>query len=142
MFDKYFTILHVIIFLARLYGNQVAPSQPSIRLALITDAQSSANWTGVFQGALKLHNKLPHLQHDEVKFEFVSFSKTDLRSLGDILAMLCRELLPRQVRAVFLSTESSIVYEFTQFIGISPMLILGTMRDPAFENKVSCLGKQ
>lgn len=140
MFYNYFTILHVIVCLTGCLALP-PPQRRSIRLALITDAHSSSNWTGVFQRALKLHDKLPYLRH-EVKFEFVSVSKRDLQSFGDILDMLCKELLPRQVHAVFLSTESPVAYEFTKFIGVVPVLILGTKRDPAFENQVSYPEKQ
>jgi len=137
MFYKYFTILHVIIFLT-----QFSDVQPlsRIRLALITDTHSSTNWTGVFQRALELHGKRQHLQH-EVKFEFLTVSKTDLQSFGDILDLLCHELLPQQVHAVFLPSEDSVPNQFIQFIGLIPVLILGTKRDPAFENQVRSLTK-
>lgn len=139
MFYRYFTILYVIIvFLTQCLA---VPLQPTVRLAFITDVHSSSNWTGVFQRALTLDDKLSYLRH-EVKFEFFSVSKRDLQSFVDILDVLCQELLPRQVHAVFLSAESSVAYEFTKFIGLVPVLILGTKRDPAFENQVSCSEKQ
>lgn len=117
------------------------PPLPRIRLALITDAHSSTNWTGVFQRALQLHDKLQHLEH-EVKFEFLTVSKKDLQSFGDILDMLCHELLPRQVHAVFLPSENSVPVEFIQLIGIVPVVVLGTNRASALENQVRSLKKR
>lgn len=138
MFYKYFTILHLIICLTRCSD---MPPLPRIRLALITDAHSSTNWTGVFQRALQLHDKLQHLEH-EVKFEFLTVSKNDLQSFGDILDMLCHELLPRQVHAVFLPSENSVPVEFIQLIGIVPVVVLGTNRASALENQVRSLKKR
>lgn len=136
MLDKYYaTILHIIAYLTRCLP---VPSQPSIRLALITDTHSSSNWTGVFQRALQLDNNLTYLRQ-EVRFEFYTVSERNLQSFGDMLDMLCEDLLPRQVHAVFLSTES---YELTKFMGLIPILILGTKRDIAFENQVSYPEKQ
>ena len=132
MFNRYFTILHVIICLTRC--SDVQPLS-RIRLALITDTQSSINWTGVFQRALELHEKRQHLQH-EVKFEFLTVSENDLQSFGDILDMLCHELLPQKVHAVFLPSENSVPNEFIQFIGLIPMVILGTKRNTAFQSQV------
>ena len=131
MFYKY-AILHVIICLTRC--SDVQPLS-RIRLAIIRDTHSSTNWTGVFQRALELRDTRQHLQH-EVKFELLTVCKTDLKSIGDILDMLCHELLLRQVHAVFLPSENSVPNEFIQFIGLIPVLILGTKGDTAFENQV------
>lgn len=135
MFYKFFSILFVIICLTR--RSDVQPLS-RIRLALITDAHSRTNWTGVFQRALELYDNHRHLQH-EVKFEFLTVFKRDFHSFSNILDMLCHELLPRQVHAVFLPSEISVPIEFIQFIGLIPLLILGTKRDPAFENQVRSL---
>ena len=137
MFYKYFAILHVIICLTRCSD---VPSLSRIRLALITDTHSSTNWTGTFERALELLDKRQHLQH-EVKFEFLTVSKKELWSFGDLLDMVCHELLPRQVHAVFLPYENSFPKDFIQFIGIIPVVILGTTRDSAFENQVRSLMK-
>lgn len=135
MFYKFFSILFVIICLTR--RSDVQPLS-RIRLALITDAHSRTKWTGVFQRALELYDNHRHLQH-EVKFEFLTVFKRDFHSFRNILDMLCHELLPRQVHAVFLPSEISVPIEFIQFIGLIPLLILGTKRDPAFENQVRSL---
>lgn len=129
MFFKFFALLYVIICLTEC--SDVQPMSV-IRLALITDAHSSTNWTGVFQRALELRDTSQHLQH-EVKFEILTVSKTNLQSFEDILDMLCHEVLPRQVHAIFLPSEISVPNEFIQFIGLIPLLILGTNRDPTFE---------
>ena len=135
LYRYYVIILHVIAYLTQCLA---VPSQPSIRLALITDTHSSSNWTGVFHRALKLDNNLTYTRQ-EVRFEFYTVSERNFQSFGDMLDMLCEELFPRQVHAVFLSTES---YEFTKFMGLIPILILGTKRDIAFENQVSYPEKQ
>lgn len=137
MFYKFFAILHVIICLTECSDVQALLI---VRLALITDAHSSTNWTGVFQKGLELRDTRQHLLH-EVKFEIVTVSKTNLQSFGDILDMLCREVLPRQVHAVFLPSEISVPNEFIQFIGLIPLLILGTERHPTFETRVGSLTK-
>ena len=136
MFYKFFALLYVIICLT-----ECSDVQPLsiIRLAIITDAQSSTNWTGVFQRALELRDTSQHLQH--VKFEILTVSKTNLQSFGDILDMLCHEVLPRQVHSVFLPSEILVPNEFIQFIGLFPLLILGTNRDPTFETQVGSLTK-
>ena len=136
MFYKYSTILHVTVYvILPLHASISVQQHPSILLGFITDARSNTNWIKIFHDALKLHDKLSH----DVKFEFLPVYKTDLRSFEDILDTLCQELLPRQAHTVLLSTESSAAYEFTKFMAVVPLLILGTHRDPAFENQVSCM---
>ena len=137
MFYKYLAIFHVIICLT-----ECSDVQPLsiIRLALITDAHSSKNWTGVFQRALEVLDTHQHLLH-EVKFEILTVSKTNLQSFGGILDMLCHEVLPQQVHAVFLPSEISVPNEFIQFVGLIPVLLLGTKRDPTFEPQVGSLTK-
>ena len=132
MFNKYFIILHVIICLTLCSD---AKPLSRIRLALITDTQATTNWTKVFQRALELHEKNQHLQQ-EAKFELLTVSGNDLQSFGDILDVLCHEFLPLQVHAVFLPSENSVPNEFIQFIGLIPMVILGTKRGTAFQNQV------
>ena len=132
MLSKHFITLQLITCFARCL---VPTSLPSIRLALIADTHSSTNWTKVFQKALELHNNTPHLQQ-RVIFDLISFYK-NVRSFGDILDILCDDLLSQRFHAVFLSTESSAAYEFTQFVGLLPVFVLGTNRDAVLKTQVS-----
>lgn len=135
MFHKYLTILLVTAYglVVSLYAGISAQQHPTIQLGFVADASSNTNWTEIFHDALILHDKLPQ----KVKFEFVVASKTDVNSFGDILDTLCHDLLPRKVQAIFLATKDSMAYEFTKLLAGFPHLILGTNRDPVFENQVS-----
>lgn len=142
MLYKYLTTFHIAWLARCLYASSVATPQPTLHLALITDTQeySGTNWTKLFQEALKLHEKSPHLRQ-KVNFKLVPVSKQDVRSFGDILDILCHGLLSHRIHAVFLSTDNSMAYEFTQFIGLLPVLVLGTNRDPAFKRQVSTVNE-
>ena len=134
MFCKHFLILQLFTCLARCL---VSTSLPSVRLALIADTHSRTNWTKVFQKALELRDNIPHLQQ-RVNFELISFAK-NVRSIGDILDILCEDVLSQRIHAIFLSKESSVAYEFAQFVGLLPVFVLGTnLKDSVLKNQVSC----
>lgn len=137
MFYKYSTVIIATAYSLVLFFNTVISAQenPTIPLGLITNTSSNTNWTKIFHDALRLNDKLSQ----KVKFEFIAVSKTDLNSFGKILDTLCHELLPRKVQAVFLATEGLTVYKFTKMLAVVPLLSLGTNRDSAMENQVSCM---